>query len=355
MDAKPIRFLKAGTTAALIAAIATLHYFAAIEQNWLQRIIESSCYIALILGGAWFEITGGLLVALGLSAFAAFDWFRAPAINCPQYTQIPLYFAAGILAGYFSSAQRKARESLEKSGADMAAAYKKLNDTFNQLRHSDRLASLARLSAGIAHEIRNPLASILGAVEILGEGASASDPKSEFAQIARKEVARLEKLTRDIVQFSKPSPPQKLKADPQEVIEEACRSVGEQARKQNIEIVQCYDQMPATIVVDTEQLRQAIINILLSSLQAQCDGKEIIISSKTQGDEWIASIQCPGHNLSEDKLDRIFDPFFSIKGESGGLGLSISHQLIKSNGGRIWAESQPGHGACLLVSFPLQS
>jgi two-component system, NtrC family, sensor histidine kinase HydH len=353
MDAKSIRLLKAGAIASLISAIEVLRYFAGIEQNWLQQILESSCFIALILGGAWFEITGGLTVALGLSAIAAFNSFRAPAMNCPQYAQIPFYFAAGILAGYFASAQRKARESLEKSGTDMAAAYKELNETFNQLRHSDRLTSLARLSAGIAHEVRNPLASILGAVEILGEGASPSDPKLEFAQIARKEIARLEKLTRDIVQFSKPSPPQKFKTDPQEIIEEACRSIAEQARKQNIEIVKRCDQSPATIMVDTEQIRVAAINMLLSSLHAQYDGN-VVISCKTQGNEWTASIQCPGHSIPKDKLDRVFDPFYSIKGESGGLGLSIAHQLIRSNGGRIWAESQPELGACFIFSFPLQ-
>ena len=148
-----------------------------------------------------------------------------------------MYIVIAALVGYLSRFQRKTRESLEKAGTELSAAYKKLNDTFDQLRHADRLALLGQFSAGIAHEIRNPLASIQGAVDILGQGVAADNPKSEFAQIARKEVARLERLTSEILQFSKPAPPQKLMVRPRDLIDAARRLVSDQAQRHGIELI----------------------------------------------------------------------------------------------------------------------
>jgi len=309
------------------------------------------------LAGYWFEIVGGLATAFGLGVLFVVhilhDWSHHPDYAFQQYAEIPMYFVIAILVGYLSRLQRKTRESLEKAGAELAAAYEKLNNTFDQLRHADRLALLGQLSAGIAHEIRNPLASIQGAVEILGQDLPAENPKSEFAQIARKEVARLAGLTSEILQFSKPAPPQKLKTDPREIIEAACRLVADQAHSQGIELLRRYHEPAALIAVDPEQIKQVLINILINAIQAQHEGGNILISGKVEGGEWITSIQDAGPGMTPEQRDRIFDPFFTTKPEGTGLGLSISYQLVKNNGGRISAASEPGKGACFQVAFAI--
>jgi len=351
------RFLKVGIIAALVLVITILHFATPVEHTYLHQIYQRSYYIPIILGGYWFEIAGGLATAVALAILFVVhilrDWSHHPDYSFQQYAEIPMYLVLAILVGYLSRLQRKSRERLETAGAELSAAYKRLNETFDQLRHADRLASLGQLAAGIAHEIRNPLGSIQGAVDILGQGIPAEDPKSEFAQIARKEVARLDRLTGEILQFSKPAPPRQFESDPREIIEAACRLVADQASRQRIEIVRKIDATEATVLVDPEQVKQVLINVLINAIQAQSQGGRINIEGYVEAGAWIASVQDAGPGISPEQLDRIFDPFFTTKREGTGLGLSISYQLVKNNCGRIWVSSEPGRGARFLVSFPL--
>jgi signal transduction histidine kinase len=195
----------------LVLIITLLHFLTGTEHIYLHSIYQRSYYIPILLASYWFEILGGVATVVGLSSVYIIhivrDWGHYPAYSFQQYAEIAMYIAVAVLAGSLSRAQRKARQKLEAAGAELSAAYQKLNETVDRLRQSDRLASLGRLAAVIAHEVRNPLGSIQGAVEILGAGLPASDPKSEFAQIARKEVAALERLTNEILQFSRPAAP----------------------------------------------------------------------------------------------------------------------------------------------------
>ena len=331
--------------AALVLIITILHFETTTEHPVLHQVYQRSYYLPVVLASYWFEILGGVATALCLAVlFVAHimrDWSHHPDMAIQQYAEIPMYFVIAVLVGYLSGLQRKTRE--------------KLNETFDQLRHADRLALLGQLSAGIAHEIRNPLASIQGAVEILSQNVPAQDPKSEFAQIARKEVARLARLTSEILQFSKPAPPQKLKINPREMIDAACRLVADQAHSQRIEIVCRFQEPTPMIVVDPEQIKQVLMNILINAIQAQREGGRIVLSGKIEDKEWITSVQDTGPGMSQEQLDRIFDPFFTTKREGTGLGLSISYQLVANNGGRIWATSTPGKGACFQTAFPIIS
>jgi len=352
------KWLGIGLIVVLVLVITILHFKTSVEIPWLHQIYQRSYYIPVVLAAYLFEIVGGLATALGLSVLFLLhiwkDWsHHHPDYTFQQYAEIPMYFVIALLVGYLSRYQRKTTQMLEKAGNELADAYKKLNHTFEQLRHADRLALLGQLSAGISHEIRNPLASIQGAVEILGQAVPAEDPRSEFAQIARKEVARLEKLTSEILQFSKPAPPEKRKIDSGEIIEAACRLVVDQARRQKIELIRRIDRPVPIILVDPEQIKQVLINLLINAIQAQINGGQIVISGKTESGGWIISVQDTGAGIPAEKLDQVFDPFFTTKKEGTGLGLSISYQLVKNNGGRIWATSKPGQGACFYLNFPI--
>ncbi len=351
------KYLRIGIVVVLVLVITGLYFKTTIERPYLHQICQRSSYIPIVLAGYWFEIMGGLGTALGLTVLFIVHLWRDgshhPNDAFQQYAEIAMYLAIGVLVGCLSRVQRKTRESLKKAGSEAAGAHKKLSETFDQLRHADRLALMGELSAGIAQEIRKPLASIQEAVDILGQGMSAEDPKSGYAEIARKEAARIEKLTSEILQFSKPAPPQKQNADPREIIEAACRLVADQAHKQGIELVRYFNQSQAMILVDPDQIKQVLINILVNAIQAQTGGGNIAIRGKIGSGEWITSIQDAGPGISSEQLDKIFDPFFTTKREGAGLGLSISYQLVKNNGGRIMATSKLGQGACFDIAFPM--
>jgi signal transduction histidine kinase len=350
-------YLKAGIIVAFVVIITILHFTTDTEHIYLHQIYQRSYYIPIILAAFWFEISGGLATAIGLTALYLVhiqrDWSHHPDYSFQQYAEIALYFVIAVLVGYLSQAQRKIREQLESAGSELKAAYQKLNDTFDQLRHADRLASLGQLSAGIAHEIRNPLGSIQGAVDILAQGIPAADPRSEFAQIARKEVSRLEKLTGEILQFSKPAPPKQMAIHWSEIIEPACRLCTDRAVHQGVEIINQVHASTVSIFVDPEQVKQVLINILINAIQAQPGGGRITIQCSAEAGESIISIQDYGSGINSDQVDHIFDPFFTTKREGTGLGLSISFQLVKNNGGRIWVTSEPGQGSCFHICFPI--
>jgi signal transduction histidine kinase len=108
-----------------------------------------------------------------------------------------------------------------------------------------------------------------------------------------------------------------------------------------------------TVLVDPEQVKQVLLNILLNGIQAQPAGGKVIIHTFVGMGEMVISIQDSGPGIEPEYLDRIFDPFFTTKREGTGLGLAISYQLVRNNGGRIHVTSSPGQGACFLISFPL--
>lgn len=350
-------YLKIGIIVALVLIITVLHFTTSTEHMYLHQIYQRSYYIPIVLASFWFEIWGGLATAIGLTALYLIhirhDWSHHPDYSFQQYAEIAMYLIIATLVGYLSQIQRKTRVKLENTGSQLRAAYQKLNETFDRLRHSDRLASLGQLSAGIAHEIRNPLGSIQGAVDILAQDLPPEDPKSEFAQIARKEISRLEKLTGEILQFSKPAPPKQLPIDWREIVDAACRLCSDQAHHQGVEIVRPVESPGATILVDPEQIKQVLINILINAIQAQPDGGRILVQGKVDAGELTLSVRDHGSGMSPEQLDHIFDPFFTTRREGTGLGLSISFQLVKNNGGRIQATSEPGKGSCFHLSFPI--
>ena len=340
----------------LVCTISVLHFVTSTEHIYLHEIYQRSYYIPIVLASFWFEIVGGLLTAGGLTAVYLVHilrhWRHQPFYSFQQYTEIAVYFVVAILTGSLSRIQRRARERLETAGAQLAEAYRKLNDTFDQLRHADRLASLGQLSSGIVHEIRNPLGSIQGAVEILGRGLSAEDPKNEFALIARTELARLNKLLGEILRFSKPAAPSQMPTDPAELVEAALRLCSDQAKQQSVGVVFEPGRSENRIMVDPEQIKQVLLNILINALQVQPTGGRVVIRAQAEGSDTVISIRDSGPGISPENLDRIFDPFFTTRGDGTGLGLSISYQLVRNNGGRIRAISLPGEGACFEIAFP---
>lgn len=340
----------------LVSTISVLHFVTSTERIYLHQIYQRSYYIPIVLGSFWFEIGGGLLTAAGLTAVYLVHilrhWSHQPFYSFQQYAEIAVYFVVAILTGSLSRIQRRARERLETASTELSVAYSKLNETFDHLRHADRLAALGQLSSGIVHEIRNPLGSIQGAVEILSRGLSVEDPKNEFALIARTELARLNRLLGEILRFSKPAAPSQMPTDPAELIEAALRLCSDQAKQQSVEMVFYPGTDANQILVDPEQIKQVLLNILINALQVQPKGGHVSIRTQADGSDTVISIWDSGPGISQENLDRIFDPFFTTRGDGTGLGLSISYQLVRNNGGRIRAISPPGGGACFEIAFP---
>lgn len=243
-----------------------------------------------------------------------------------------------------------------------AILYENLKKSQNILRRSDRLASLGTLIASLAHEIRNPLVSIKTFTQLLPERMDDEEFRDYFLKVAAGEIDRLTSLINELLGFAKPSEPNLKGEDLNALIDRMGVLIANEAKKKNIPLIKNYDPHLPTIMVDAEQLKQVLLNILLNAIQAiEKEGKiwietrlvQIKQEEKTKSYAQI-EIRDTGMGIPPENIEHVFDPFFSTKPEGSGLGLAISHQIIHEHGGFIDVESEVGKGTSFRINLPLK-
>jgi signal transduction histidine kinase len=342
----------------LIILISVLHYQTEIAHRYLHEIYQRIYYIPILLAAFWFGPWIGLLAAFVTSSIyvghIARDWTSFPVYSFNQYAEIVLYHVIALIIGILSQRERRQRRNLERTSAELSAAYEKLRQTFEQLRQSDRLAALGELSAGIAHEIRNPLGSIKGSVEILEEEIGPSHTKHEFVSIIKEEVARLNSLVAEFLKFARPPKLSKETTSINELIRSTVILVGQEAEKSGVELKLSLDEGVQPIELDPDQIRQVLLNIMLNGIQAMPDGGFLQISSSLSHPETkiLVDVRDEGEGMQGD-LERVFDPFYTTRPEGTGLGLAVSHQLVETHGGTLSAHNNEEKGMTFRLELPL--
>lgn len=226
------------------------------------------------------------------------------------------------------------------------------------LVQSEKLASLGKLAAGIAHEINNPLGGILIYSHLLLEDTDKKSPNYENLRKIVKETSRCKDIVKGLLEFARPKEPEMSSVDINEVVEKSLSIVERQVLFQNIEIKKNYDANLPRTVADGSQLQQVFTNIIINAAEAM-DGKgTLTITTKldNEGKNICISFTDTGHGMSEEDKKRIFEPFFTTKevGKGTGLGLSISYGIIQKHAGKIDVESEPGKGSTFAVSIPVK-
>jgi two-component system NtrC family sensor kinase len=226
-----------------------------------------------------------------------------------------------------------------------------------QLRRSEKLASLGTLSAGVAHEINNPLTGILLYTSILSSDNRLDPALLPDVESVISETQRCAGIVRNLLEFSRESLPEKEVADLDAILDEVVTLFHKQPEFNNIVIRQkSCDDVPL-IAVDPNQIRQVFMNLVINAGHAMPLGGELSISTELSADRKFvcASLTDTGDGIAEENLDRIFDPFFTTKAEGTGLGLSISYGIIENNGGKIEVKSRVGVGTTFSVKLPVSS
>jgi len=221
-----------------------------------------------------------------------------------------------------------------------------------QSRRSERLAMIGQLAAGVAHEIRNPLASISGSIELLRQGPSASDDDRTLMAIVHREVQRLNVLIGDLLDYANPRPPQQVDFDLAVMVEETLHVArGEQAFA-SVEMVLAVDR-PLPLHADPAKLRQVLWNLLRNAADAAAlGGRHVRVDAVGGPDGTSIIVADDGPGIPADQLARIFDPFYTTKNKGTGLGLATCHAIIAEHGGHIDVASAPGEGTRMTVSLP---
>jgi two-component system sensor histidine kinase AtoS len=219
------------------------------------------------------------------------------------------------------------------------------------LRRSDRLSYLGMFTTGIAHELRNPLASIKGYAQLL-LGKELSPAEEKYAQIIVRETDRLDNLLSQLLTFARPSSPQMSLKDMHEILEPMVEMLEEKAREQKVTIRQHLD-VTSPVLVDEQKIQQVFWNILLNGLQAMPQGGELEVTLKETPGEVVTSIRDSGPGIPMDQQTQVFDPFFTTKERGSGLGLAISLRIVETLGGRIDFESESGRGTTFWIRLPV--
>lgn len=235
-----------------------------------------------------------------------------------------MFFVIGGLTGALADVERAQKRKIEETAAKLSETYAQLQASMEQLRRADRLSALGELSAGLAHEIRNPLGSLEGAVEILCRSELAEPTRQEFAEMAGREVARLKGLLTNFLEFARPQAPRRTLVEPQLILESVSQLAGETAKMSGISIRSESAPM-AAVSVDAEQIKQVLLNLVLNAVQAMPGGGAITLRSRQGSGSVLLEVADQGVGIPQENLERIFDPFFTTRAGGTGLGLSIAY------------------------------
>jgi signal transduction histidine kinase/putative methionine-R-sulfoxide reductase with GAF domain len=242
---------------------------------------------------------------------------------------------------------RQMEEKIQKTTAD-------LRKTESQLIRSEKLAALGQLAAGIAHEIRNPLTSINILIHSLRERLPSENSQQEDLKVIEEEIHRMNEIVDQFLRFAKPASPLLEKTDVLSIFEETLQLLRPQIEKQRIVVEKEFQALPM-IQMDPEQMKQAMLNLLLNAIQAMPEGGQLTMKGQNSKDgQWIhLSIEDSGMGISPEDIDKLFDPFFSTKERGIGLGLSITHRIIDQHHGKIEVENAPEKGTIFTVWLPI--
>jgi len=243
----------------------------------------------------------------------------------------------------------------EGSGEGRILTVEDLTERVNmrtQMERMRRLASLGRLSAGLAHEIRNPLTGISLMLDDLHD-KNVEKPKDQATiQRALQEIERLENLINELLDFAIVKESAKQSLDVTDLISDILVFVGKQCEKSGIELVTDFKEVPQ-IIADGSKLKQAFINMFSNALDAMSDGGKLTVSIGSTASDLVITISDTGTGIDPGKLSLIFEPFYTNKKRGTGLGLAITHNIVSEHGGTIDVNSTPGKGTTFRISIPL--
>lgn len=218
---------------------------------------------------------------------------------------------------------------------------------------SEKFAALGRLSAGVAHEIRNPLNSIKGFIQYFQKKLALEPEDYRYTDLMLTEVDRLNRVISKLLAYSKPREPRLTIRSAEEIVDHCVRVVEREARESGVEIiVEPSDPELPLVMVDSDQMTQVFLNILINAIEATPSGEKVSIALVgTHNGRLQVVTSDKGAGIPRENIDKLFDPFFSTKKKGTGLGLAIVKSIIEGHGGDIDVESEPGNGTKFIVTL----
>lgn len=259
--------------------------------------------------------------------------------------------------GDLAKAFNRMTTSLESSRQQLESTVETLRTTQQQLVQSEKLSAVGQFVAGVAHELNNPLTSVIGFADLLSQ-VSKDEKARPHLELIAKSAHRCHKIVQSLLSFARQHKPERKLVRINAVVEEVLEIMAYDLRTSNIEVVREFGAQLPEIMADAHQLQQVFVNILSNARQAllthRQDGRITVTTSLNRNFVTVAFAD-NGPGISPENLHKIFDPFFTTKpvGKGTGLGLSLSYGIISEHGGRIRAESKLEHGTTFFIELPV--
>lgn len=346
---------RAAIAAAIVFAGAAQWLIPASGTEW-RYVVQHLYYLPIVYAGLEFGWRGGL-AAGALAGMACLSQLlltgRLPGSPVSQYLEIGIYCAAGALSGALAERERRKRRASEETAKRLSNVYVELQENFERMKRAERLYALGQLSAGLAHEIRNPLASIAGAVGILRRGRTSEGKQAECLEILQKECYRLNRLLTSFLDFARP---RSLNFQTIEVESVFDSVLGLAQHAVDGAAITLKRQVPPQLALDCdpEQLKQVLLNLVINAIQAMPNGGDVVMSASAEANQAILEVRDQGCGVSEQEMEHLYDPFFTTKENGTGLGLPVAHQIVAQLGGVLAARNNADGGMTFSVQLPLQ-
>jgi len=260
--------------------------------------------------------------------------------------------------GGLAEREHRERRLVEQLNRELQEKQHRLTEAQEQLIRSDRLATVGELAAGLAHDLRNPLAGVSGALHVLAGQLPDADPRQALLAEIQSQIARMNKTLTDLLWHARPPTPQYLPLNVNEVVEQTLWFLP-MASGTGIEILKRLQPGLPPLRLDPNLLHQALLNVLVNARQAMPNGGQLTVGTRLRqnliGKEEVVevAISDTGVGILEENLRRIFQPFFTTKAQGTGLGLAIAARIVEQHGGRIAVESEVGKGTTFRIVFPV--
>ena len=346
--------------------ITVLHYRTLAEYAWAHDVLRRLYYLPILFAAFSSGVRGGISV----SVFASLIYFphaflslvaRDPGDALEKGLEIVLYNIVAVVAGLLVDRERREREKQERLARKLSEALEEQRRIESQLIRAGRLGALGELTAGIAHEIKNPLHTMKGTAEILRDAISPGVPERRMLDIHMEEIDRLAQTAERFLTFARPAPSDRRPLDLRDVVVRVASLVETQARQEGVVtgVVPYGGEEPPRVMGDADQLTQLLLNIAINGVQAMA-GREggtlsFSLSSKRQGGKkyFFVGLRNDGPAIPEDQLERIFDPFYTTKDGGTGLGLSICSRIADQHDGVLSVRNLPeGGGVEFTLALP---
>ena len=323
--------------AILVAGITFSHYFTELKVHHYHIFYQGLYFLPVILAGLWFDLRSALGTSLSITIlylpFAIMNWRDFSADDFNSIMEMVLYNVVAVILGKL----RDREKAVQK-----------------RLHEAERLAAMGKAVSGLAHDLKTPLIAIGGISRLVHKNLEKGNPYREKLDIIVEETQRLEKMVKEMLDFSRPLELHPSMEDINKVVSQCLEIISDLAQERKVKVENLSSQNLSLMSFDPQRMKQALINLLINAIEASPEGETIAVNSYQKRKKLIIEVRDSGYGIPMDKKEEIFSHFFTTKKQGTGLGLPIAKKIVEAHQGYLDILENQEKGVTFRVILPIE-